>query len=50
MSIREMMDPVYANLKGRNLMSYEVLRYSGVDLFCLADPFYPDPSVPQHVK
>jgi len=50
MSIREMMDPVYSNLEGRNLMSYEVLRYSGVDLFCLADPFYPDPSVPQHVK
>lgn len=52
MNVREMMDPaysVYSGLEG-HMMAYEALRHSGVDLFGWADPFYPDPSIPQHVK
>lgn len=51
MNVQKMMDPIYLGLPDfGGVVAYKALRNLGVDDFGWADPFYPDPSVPQHVK
>lgn len=51
MSMRDKMDPVYANLEAPDFNGYEAFRSrTDIDFFGWADPFFPDPSVPEVVK
>lgn len=51
MSVKHLMDPVYANLHGVGFDGYEdFMRREDIDFFTFADPFYPDAAIPEHVK
>ncbi len=51
MGMKEKMDPVYAKLKAPDFKEYETFRSrDDIDFFGWADPFFPDPSVPDVVK
>jgi len=49
-NIRARMDPVFRDLHGGFFTEYQKLSAQGVTLMGWADPFYPDPSIPEHVK
>ncbi|MHB1393028.1 MAG: pyridoxal phosphate-dependent aminotransferase [Clostridia bacterium] len=49
-SIREKMDPKFAVLKGGLFDNFKRLEDSGVLLMGWADPFAPDPAIPEHIK
>lgn len=58
MDIKERMNPVFASLQGGLFATvtkadvgsaYNDLQKQGVSLMGWADPFYPDPSIPQHL-
>lgn len=49
-SIREKMDPNFASLKGGLFSKYKRLGEAGVTLMGWADPFTPDPAIPEHIK
>jgi len=50
MTIRDKMTPGFAKLRGGLFSSYHALGDQGVTLLGWADPFYPDPSLPEHVR
>ncbi len=49
-SIREKMDPNFADLKGGLFSNFKKLEKKGVTLMGWADPFTPDPAIPDHIK
>ncbi len=51
MDIRSKLDPAYGSFGMMNFASYEEFRKrTDIDFFGWADPFFPDPSVPESVK
>lgn len=51
MSMRDKMDPVYAELEAPDFGGYEAFRSrTDIDFFGWADPYFPDPFMPESVK